>query len=199
MPIQHYLFAHRFLPHMLWQGDSMLGILANPDNQEYLHDIWNRIPHTPMFESLRERRAVRTPLDEMFAQAGLSRPGPEVAARIAPPDGLSYESFWIGGQHLVVLITMPPPEEGTGACFVAITHSPDVRYFTLELMEGGGTTLCEWQESRHLNFGGDAAATVSRPGSRGANWKLRRPSQTNARPRMAAKAAYGTIRRMRSL
>ncbi len=41
--MHHYFFAHKALPAQLWNGDSVLGILVNPQNQEYLVALWNQI------------------------------------------------------------------------------------------------------------------------------------------------------------
>ncbi|MBF0503269.1 MAG: hypothetical protein HQM09_24320 [Candidatus Riflebacteria bacterium] len=40
MRVQHYYFAHRLLPALLFKGHSLLGILANPANQEFLLEKW---------------------------------------------------------------------------------------------------------------------------------------------------------------
>jgi hypothetical protein len=45
--------------------------------------------------------------------------------------GLAVTAHRIGGQHLTVLITMPPPQRGLETYFLAIVFAPEVRYFTL--------------------------------------------------------------------
>lgn len=128
MPTHHYLFAHKVLPSVLWEGDSMLGILANPENQEYLTTIWNKVP---------------------LSTGQLPA--------ILPPDGLGYSSHWIGGEHLVFLVQMPPPIRQPEAYFVCITSSPEIQYFTLEKSRADDgsecTAFCSWTAERHYNFG----------------------------------------------
>lgn len=34
----HYFFAHEILRNYLWNGDSLFGIPAVPENQEFLSD-----------------------------------------------------------------------------------------------------------------------------------------------------------------
>ena len=109
---------HSDLPRYLWRGDSFLGILANPDNQEFLRERWNRA------------RARGDAID------------------LVNPTGLGYQSFWLGGEHLVFLLRFPTPVNRTEAYFVAITTSPRIRYLTLERGEDpSGSPLvffCEW-------------------------------------------------------
>jgi len=128
LPSQHYLFAHRFLPELLWQGDSLLGILVNPENQAFLGDQWDAVAQHW----------------ECAPSAGRER--------------LSFASHWIGGDNLAVVIFMPPPEQLADAYFAAITTSPALRYFTLEIGQDQAgrprTVLGEWtREGRHLNYG----------------------------------------------
>ena len=127
LPSQHYLFAHRILPDLLWQGDSVLGILANPENQPFLGEQWDRVPS---------------------GWNCLPSPGREQ---------LAYSSHWIGGDNLAVVITMPPPLDVADAHLIAITTSPALRYFTLELGEPENgrpqTVLGEWEPGGHNNFG----------------------------------------------
>lgn len=114
----HYRFVHTDLPRYLWQGDSLLGILANPDNQDFLRERWD----------------------------GARARGHGV--ELVDPAGLGYQSFWLGGEHLVFLLRFPTPMIRTEAYFAAITTSPRIRYLTLERGEGPrGSPLaffCEW-------------------------------------------------------
>jgi hypothetical protein len=127
VPSQHYLFAHRLLPGLLWQGDSMLGILVNPENQPFLGEQWDTV----------RSRAQCVP------STGRER--------------LAYSTHWIGDDNLAVVITLPPPAEICDAHLVAITTSPVVRYLTLELGENDlgrrHTVLGEWTPNGHANFG----------------------------------------------
>jgi hypothetical protein len=127
LPSQHYLFAHRILPHLLWQGDSVLGILANPENQQFLGEQWDRVPG--VFECRPSRGRER----------------------------LAYTTHWVGGDNLTVVVTLPPPTDVAEAHLVAITTSPVLRYLTLELGEddrgGARTVLGEWTPDGHGNFG----------------------------------------------
>jgi len=38
--ILHYHFAHKLLPGFVWEGDALFGILANPENRDYLLSAW---------------------------------------------------------------------------------------------------------------------------------------------------------------
>ena len=127
LPSQHYLYAHRILPQLLWQGDSILGILVNPENQGFLGDQWDRVLSSFRCTPCRGREQLR------------------------------YSTHWIGGDNLAIVISMPPPLEVADAHLVAITSSPVLRYVTLELGEDDAgrprTVLGEWTPDGHRNFG----------------------------------------------
>lgn len=127
-PSHHYAFAHVILPAYLWNQFPFLGVLANPENQDYLHQIWNSVPDCLDVTSLRSA------------------------------DGLGYTAHWIGGEHLVYVIQTPVPEKATEAYVVVITTSPAIRYFTFEkgeLANGLDTVyFCEWfADDSRRNYG----------------------------------------------
>ncbi|MDP6039044.1 MAG: hypothetical protein QGG64_10875 [Candidatus Latescibacteria bacterium] len=45
----YYLFAQKMLPAYIWQGDGVLGILANPENQDYLIGLWEKLSENDGF------------------------------------------------------------------------------------------------------------------------------------------------------
>lgn len=120
----YYLFVHQIFPKTLWVGDSLFGILAVPDNQEFILNMWTNVgQNLPVHQRL-------------------------------PGYGIKHSSHWIGGEHLVFLITLPPATEPLEAPLIALTTSPTVRYFTLEKGSGRDFLLCEWTETEnHLNYG----------------------------------------------
>lgn len=160
MGAQHYIFAHRALPQQLWEGDGFLGILANPENQDFLRKIWDAIPTTSFFQSVVARRAASSPFDRLILLDPDELPPELDSDEPRPPDGLSFQSWWLGGQHLVILVTMPETHEMTEAYFAAILTSPKIGYLTLERAMYGGTVFCGWQEGRHENFGDGPPATA---------------------------------------
>ena len=161
MRAQHYLFAHHVLPGHLWQGDSVLGILANPENQSFLTDLWDGIPRTTAF--IEHVRAHKEKLDdpeelEFYEEFGHELADIKTYAQRLPSAALRYTSHWLGQQHLVFLIRLPVAEWMTEAHFIAITTSPAIRYFTLEYTlnddRAPSTTLCEWDaDGDHVNYG----------------------------------------------
>lgn len=160
MPAQHHLFAHGVLPSLLWEGDGMLGILANPENQEYLTTIWNAVPKTPDFLAVcaGHRKQMEDPrAKQMMREMGVIPESTEQFSAVLPPDGLCYSSHWIGGEHLVFLVELPPPTQLTEAHFVCITSSPEIQYFTLEKSQTDAgrecTAFCSWTAESHFNFG----------------------------------------------
>lgn len=157
----HYLYAHKMLPAYLWQEDSMLGILANPENQDYLVNLWEALPDTDgfMHQVTAHREEYADPEEIAIRKdLGIDVTPPDVYEQILSPDELGYSAYWIGGEHLVFVIRFPEPQGATEAYFAAITTSPMIRYFTLERRENDegdlGTMFCEWQrEGGHLNYG----------------------------------------------
>lgn len=132
----HYLFAHKMFPAHVWNGDSVLGILANPENQEYTVNLWNDL-------------------------GGQLEPKDRIPAK-----GMRHSSHWIGGGHLIVLVELPAAQISPEAHFIAITTSPLIRYLTLEKstrMDGSGTfVLAEWRaDGTHSNFGVECEPTVT--------------------------------------
>jgi len=123
---QHYLFAHEYLPFLLWKEGSLLDDLADPSNQDFLTEAWE--------------------------DAGTWTKGTE---RVDPA-GLSYGPFSIRGLDVGYLIRLPQPKRPPEAFFVAIIASPTIRYFTLERSKGGNDPLvffCErTRQGRHLNL-----------------------------------------------
>ena len=73
----HCRFVHSDLPRDLWKGDSLLGILANPNNQDLLRERWDR------------------------ARAR------EHGIELVDTAALGYQSIWLGGEHLVFLLRFP--------------------------------------------------------------------------------------------
>jgi hypothetical protein len=132
--LQHYFFAHKVLPSRISNADSVLGILANPDNQEFLVHLWHQIGQ------------------------GLS------PSDCLSPSGLKHSSHWIGDEHLVILVELPPAIRPTEAHFVAITTSPTIRYLTFEASGRSekatdSCMFCEWTAGVHVNRGGHGDPT----------------------------------------
>jgi hypothetical protein len=166
MPAHHYLFAHKVLPSILWQGDRLLGILANPENQEFLINIWNSVPKMPGFLEMCEghRQQMESPQEmQMMRQLGHVPESIEQFSAVLPPHGVGYSSHWIGGEHLVFLVELPPPNEPGEAHFVCISSSPSIQYFTLEKGKAGAggecTFFCSWTAAGHHNFGSGSEPT----------------------------------------
>jgi len=125
----HYIFAHKLFPSHIWNGDSVLGILANPENQEFTVNIWNELG-----QKLEQQDRL-------------------------PPAGLRHSSHWIGGEHLAILVELPAAKVSPEAQFIAILTSPKIRYLTLEKTipaEDGSDqfVIAEWMlDGGHGNFG----------------------------------------------
>lgn len=132
--ILHYHFAHKLLPSFVWEGDALFGILANPENQDYLPKVWKQL--------------------HQEARTAEGKPIPFIA-----PDGLGTQSYWLGGEHLVFLIRFPPAVKTAEADFAVITTSPTIHYYTLEktLPADDGTeqtVVGEWtSDGTHCNYG----------------------------------------------
>lgn len=155
---QHYLFAHRMLPHIAFDfGAASVLMLSDPDKApEFLQNLWRDCG-----EGLEGR--------DLVAPDGLTV-------------GLSAEARRSRGDELICLVTLPAPEVAPEAYFVALVcdalpepdqsdDSPDalelwrllvrstaVRVFTLELSQDLSgrthTVFCEWtSEGAHLNMG----------------------------------------------
>jgi hypothetical protein len=143
MRVQHYLFAHRVLPGLVWEGDALLGILANPENQDFLTGLWESIPADPSFAEM---------------AAAIGPPQNERATEVVPSDGLGYAAHWLGDEHLAFLVTLPPPAFPPEAHHVVLLTSPSIRYLTVERTAdrgaGPGAILGEWtDEGVHRSFG----------------------------------------------
>ncbi len=149
--LHHSFFAHQYLPAHIFAGEQILGILANPHNQGFLVDSWNGIPYLPAFQNMLQNQ------QELMRSPDWPAGMPAVVGERLPPDGLGYQSLWLGGQHVVILITFPPAQSRIEARLGAITVSPIIRYLTWETGETGGsptTLLCEWTRERtHRNYG----------------------------------------------
>lgn len=132
--ILHYHFAHKLLPGFVWEGDALFGILANPENKDYLLSVWRGF-----------QKEARTKDNKPVADIS--------------PEGLSNESFWLGGEHLVFLIRFPPTVRVAEAELAAITTSPVIRYLTLEKTvpdydDREQSVLGEWTaDGTHHNLG----------------------------------------------
>lgn len=142
MSSQHYLFAHRALPSVLFRDPAWtLGVLGGPDGERFVRDLW--------------------------AQAGARVP-PEAQR---PADGLAVQVGGTGGNGLIASVHLPPPREITEAYRIAIVakvadpSAPSLdrleylRYFTLELghdlaADRPCTFLGEWtRDGKHRNLG----------------------------------------------
>src|SRR5262245_17191464 len=108
MRLHHYAFSHRVLPAQLQSGDGILGVLANPGNQDYLVKTWDAVPRSKHFLELSAHYQ-----DQLQALIPGQIVSQELNAGLAidtdsvPSQGLAYNSFWLGGQHLVFLVQMP--------------------------------------------------------------------------------------------
>lgn len=131
----HYLFVHKVFPAHIWNGDSVLGILANLENQEFTVDLWTEVGRQ------------LEPHDRLS------------------PEGMRHSSHWIGGEHLVILVELPKAEIPPEALFVAITTSPQIRYLTLEKSSLPGEApevyvSAEWKaDGTRGNYGEGSAPT----------------------------------------
>jgi hypothetical protein len=126
MRLHHYAFSHRVLPAELQAGDGTLGLLANPDNLDYLVRLWECVPRNKAYQELRLR--YESQLDLLIPGQPVSQDVNAVLAAmidVLPPNWLGYNTFWLGGQHLVFLIQMPEPLALRS--LVAITTSPRSR------------------------------------------------------------------------
>jgi hypothetical protein len=80
-----------------------------------------------------------------------------------PPAGLGASLHEADGRH-IVLITMPRPEHGAEAYFVAIVVAGEklAGYFVLEhgwtTADEPRTVLCKWTDRGHVNLGGGPLA-----------------------------------------
>ncbi|MBF0503041.1 MAG: tetratricopeptide repeat protein [Candidatus Riflebacteria bacterium] len=158
MRAEAYFFAHQVIPSILWNGDSMLGILANPVNTEYLSELWEMMRGDPRFGNYVRDLASRLAesqdpdddlLDEIFS---------------LPPDwrepidqrGMTWSAHWLGDAHLAYLLRFPVPKYATEAHFGIIVSSPKIRYFTIELGEDDRQQqiafFCEWTSEMHMNI-----------------------------------------------
>lgn len=125
----HYLFAHQYLPHLLWREGSLLDALEGPSAAEYLRQAWNDT---------------------------LARARNQTYERVEP-QGLSHELVSIGDAQSVHVIRLPEPEKSLEAYFVAVTRTPTPRYFTLERGSHRGATVsvfCErTSDGKHHAYG----------------------------------------------
>jgi hypothetical protein len=88
---------------------------------------------------------------------------PESYERIGSPEEIFCSSHFLGGQHVVFLIHLPPPSGMTEAHFIALTSTPSPKYLTLEKsssMDGSeSTALCQWDANGvhgYMNSGCEA-------------------------------------------
>src|SRR5687768_11483450 len=64
-----YTFEHGALPARLWAGEQLIGILANPENTDFLPAFWEHVgQHLDPSQRL-------------------------------PADGLRHSTHWLGGEH----------------------------------------------------------------------------------------------------
>lgn len=151
---QHYIFAHKMLPHIAfeWGATSVL-MLSDPDKASgFVENLWR--------------------------DCGEGLEGRDLVA----PDGLCVETRRAKGQKLICLVTLPSPVVAPEAYFVVLVcddlpepdadddapetlelwrlllRSTSVRVFTLELSQDLNgrehTVFCEWaSDGRHLNMG----------------------------------------------
>jgi hypothetical protein len=140
---QHYLFAHRALPQIVYDDPAKAQqLLTGPEGEGFLSFFWRRVA---------EREGI--PEAERMAPDGLGR------TVLTGPDGT-----------VAVVITLPTPEAYAEAHFVAAVFTPGprkllffrgpptVRYLTLEhgsnLDGTSRTVLCGWsKEGTHYNLG----------------------------------------------
>lgn len=146
---QHYQFAHRTLPKLVFENPATVFAAIVEHNAEPLRALWRWIG---------ERLEPST-------------------ARIEP-EGLAGQVLSLDDIAIVALITLPPPQGLAEAYFVAAVylHRPGeppetatVHYFTLELTSSfstppiqgpGATMLCSWTaEGAHVNHGMGPAPT----------------------------------------
>ena len=101
----------------------------------------------------------------------LTRTWEEVGDHLPPADRLSPAGLGasvqdVDGRH-IVLVTMPYPEHGAEAYFVAIVVAGKhlVDYFVLEhgwtTEDEPRTVLCKWTDHGHVNLGGGPPAQSS--------------------------------------
>ena len=163
MRLHHYFFAHRVLYEEFTLTGGLLGILARPEGQRHLVELWNSVPNDPDWDArCRETFERMTGDEDILAEVGGSE-GQE------PSDGLDYWSqhlssnglesaaYWLGDRHLVFLVTLPKPERGTEAHFVALICSPILEYLLLEkissALDAAATFFCRREPEKHVNLG----------------------------------------------
>ena len=140
-PSQHYVFAHRALPSVVFrEKEWAVSVLNGNDAARFVHDLWE--------------------------QVGATLP----AEARSDPTGLSVRTEGTGN-GLLVFVEMPEPRESAEAHEIVIAAkcaNPSlptlddlqyVRYFTVERGVDGTTEapmrfLCEWAENGvHRNHG----------------------------------------------
>lgn len=140
-PSQHYVFAHRALPSVVFnEKEWAVSVLNGSDADRFVHDLWKQVG------------------DALPAEAR------------SDPEGLSVRTEGTGN-GLLVFVEMPEPRESAEAHEIVIAAkcaNPSlptlddlqyVRYFTVERGHDGMTDtpsryLCEWAENGvHRNHG----------------------------------------------
>ena len=140
-PSQHYVFAHRALPSVIFrEKEWAVSVLNGSDADRFVHDLWEQVG------------------DSLPAEAR------------SDPSGLSVRTEGTGN-GLLVFVEMPPPRESAEAHEIVIAAKcanpsiptlddlQEVRYFTVErgtdvTSEAPIRFLCEWAENGvHRNHG----------------------------------------------
>lgn len=133
---QHYAFAHVYLRDKAFANPVItVNELSREKGNQYLKILWVTVGHR-----------TKEPNDKLIEA-----------------DGLECHPFEIGDSHHGVIVRFPEPMGPAEAYFVAIVipnfaESGDesaARYITLERSAGrpDETTLAEWRESSHFNYG----------------------------------------------
>lgn len=128
---QHYLFAHRFLPHFFFDDPERFFEILENEGRRFLDWMWQR-------------------------SGAQSDEGGAIA-----PEGLDINLFRFDERTVCACVTLPPPIGITEAYWVAAVYRPEERFtalYTLEFgydLDGGTrTVLGGWDgEGTHFNFG----------------------------------------------
>lgn len=128
----HYDFAHTVLPGLFFDDPQdlveTLTELSDVDSPNALQVVWDGVVAERVSE-----------------------------ADILSSDGLSYEVIEFGDVITMIVITMPPVERVTEACYIAMVYdwqTEEANYFVLEYSFEGETMFCAWfSNGSRANYG----------------------------------------------
>jgi hypothetical protein len=137
---QHYAFAHRVLPSLIWtHSEHLWSLLTGSERDAFLQAVW---------KAAGENQEPSEQVDGTTLRSSIHRHGSSTIFLITLPQPIApAEAYFVA-----IIFGNPPP------ITPAESSIDQIRYFTLELAHNvitqeQYTVVAEWRKAQHFNLG----------------------------------------------